>query len=652
MTESLEFPKLPHDILRLIFEQAIKIDSCKAVKYALVSKLVCLWYPPLPLVRTVFQRYIWFLLRVEAYLYSNVQLYSRTSVRRFVRTLVSSTKPKQFFSKHVKSLSIAYSTHDSELTARVLFFCDGIENLTIWVIPSHDHHHHHHRSLEDPSLGFHYYQDGIIPNLHYVSRGNRCSTLHSSLQRLRPKRLVLLIDEPIYHCAQIGMTPDFSLGLFSNLTHLFITNRWTEWSTWSWSWDTTSPSLSRKNNPLISTCVFDFIPKLTHLSLEIQVGKWQISSASIRNFRKLVVDTSLALATILTSSQLSPHPPVLLCVLSFDQQPDITARMIKEQTNHHLTLQLEDGSQYRYIDDSRLVFAYDKEPFSEREAGSPKVRDMWKNAEENVRDSTVRGQYYICPSSFPLLTFFLDRIIFEIWALILYSFKIHSIAIILLSFLLRYTDECNPISLDERRIDWGWPQCHETEVDALSVREIVLFDNFYGILSAMINNSAIHMKEGHKHLKHSYKGHDQLDKTVSHLIQPTSYSRIVHYQWVALSSDFQRINVLLVSTIRKQGVQHLVPAVFRTWASGAATKQVKCKSVFIPLFSFEGCCVCPRAELCRWILVKRSVDSKSFPRSSGVLSSLRADYQRRWYYRVYNVPLQRSMNFWSGLSGM
>jgi len=54
MTESLEPPKLPHDILRLIFEQAIKIDSCKAVKYALVSKLVCLWYLPLPHVKAVF----------------------------------------------------------------------------------------------------------------------------------------------------------------------------------------------------------------------------------------------------------------------------------------------------------------------------------------------------------------------------------------------------------------------------------------------------------------------------------------------------------------------------------------------------------------------------------------------------------------------
>jgi len=59
------------------------------------------------------------------------------------------------------------------------------------------------------------------------------------------------------------------------------------------------------------------------------------------------------------------------------------------------------------------------------------------------------------------------------------------ITIILLSSLLRYTDECNPISLDERRIDWGWPKCHETEVDALSVREIVFSDNPYGILSTI-----------------------------------------------------------------------------------------------------------------------------------------------------------------------
>jgi len=141
-----------------------------------------------------------------------------------------------------------------------------------------------------------------------------------------------------------------------------------------------------------------------------------------------------------------------------------------------------------------------------------------------------------------------------------------------------------------------------------------------------INNPGITLKKD-KHLKHPYKGHDQLDKIVSHLTQPTSYCQIVHHQRVVLSSDFQWINALLVLPIEK--VHYLVTAVSRTCASGAATKQVKCRSVFIPLLSFEGCCVCPRAELCRWILVKRSVDSKSFPRSSGVLSSLCADFQRR-----------------------
>ena len=44
--KSLEIPILPHDILRLVFEQATKIDRRKAVKYTLVSKLVCLWCVP------------------------------------------------------------------------------------------------------------------------------------------------------------------------------------------------------------------------------------------------------------------------------------------------------------------------------------------------------------------------------------------------------------------------------------------------------------------------------------------------------------------------------------------------------------------------------------------------------------------------------
>ena len=80
--------------------------------------------------------------------------------------------------------------------------------------------------------------------------------------------------------------------------------------------------------------------------------------------------------------------------------------MIKEKTNRRLALQLQDESQYHYINDSRLVFAYDREPFSEREAGSSKIRDMWKSAEENVRNAAVRGQYYVCLSSFPILTSF------------------------------------------------------------------------------------------------------------------------------------------------------------------------------------------------------------------------------------------------------
>jgi len=319
-----------------------------------------------------------------------------------LQTLESSTKSKHFFSTRVKALSIAYDIHDFEWTARILSFCDGVEMLTIWAIPSHHHHHpdhHHNRTLEDNNLGIHRFKDDFISRSHHVQlqpkphfHDNHYNILHDTLHHLRPKHLVLLIDEPIYHSTQIGVAPDFSLGLFSNLTHLCITNRWTEWTTWSWN--TTSPSLPHcheEDDTLISTYIPNFIPKLTHLSLEIQVGKWQISSSSSkipstsnspRNHQKLVENVGLTLSTILTNSQLSSHLAILLCVLSFDQHPNITARMIKEQTNHHLGMQV---SQYHSINDSRLVFVYDREPFSEREAGSSKVYGMWKNAEERVR---------------------------------------------------------------------------------------------------------------------------------------------------------------------------------------------------------------------------------------------------------------------------
>ncbi|KAJ3561648.1 hypothetical protein NP233_g10070 [Leucocoprinus birnbaumii] len=391
----VDAPALPYDVLRLVFEEATRSDRRKAAKYTIVSKLVCHW--------------------VEHWLYSDVQLYSERSVRKFLRTLESSTKPKLFFTTHVKSLTIAYDVHDFEWTARVLRFCSGVETLTIWAIPSHRAHDIIHQTATSRN---HPYQIRQLHRPFQRSLLQNPTSYYNLLydtfaHHLRPRHLAILIDEPLYvqrlpYPTHLGlapvMSPDFSLSLFSNLTHLSIVNRWTEWSAWVWSWNSPSPS----KDPTSHLRDLTFLPKLTHLSFEIQVGKRlskgffpiptaTLSSPSSRRNQKLAEYIGHSLATILTSPEMSSHLHVLLCVLSFDEEPHYTARAIKEQTSHYLTSMLEaDDSPHlatpqfnrapmRVVNDPRLVFACDREPFSEREAGSSKVWDMWKCAEEIVR---------------------------------------------------------------------------------------------------------------------------------------------------------------------------------------------------------------------------------------------------------------------------
>lgn len=113
-----------------------------------------------------------------------------------------------------------------------------------------------------------------------------------------------------------------------------------------------------------------------------------------------------------------------------------------------------------------------------------------------------------------------------------------------------------------------------------------------------------------------------------------------HFFIISRFSCCQTYNERIVSVllIENNGLHYLVATVFRIWASGAATKQVKCRLVFISSSSFKGCRVCPRAELCRWILVKTSVDSRSLPHSSGVLPHVTCHFCGVVYYRVFNVP--------------
>jgi hypothetical protein len=223
---------------------------------------------------------------------------------------------------------------------------------------------------------------------------------------LRPKRLAILVDKPLYASIQLDWTtttssPDFSLGLFDNLTHLSIVNKWTDWNAWIWNQDSIA-SLSHDilRYRIDSKC----LPRLTHLSLEIQVarrsysGSFLISSdhGSTEPGRRLAESVGLSLARILASFELR----VLLCIVTFDDFPLSTARLIREVTASNIevlgALEVLPFEPYRgkrsaKIGDPRLVFAHDRDPFREREAGSYKVWNMWKRAEEIVR-LQIQGQ--------------------------------------------------------------------------------------------------------------------------------------------------------------------------------------------------------------------------------------------------------------------
>jgi hypothetical protein len=223
---------------------------------------------------------------------------------------------------------------------------------------------------------------------------------------LRPKRLAILVDKPLYATIQLDWTttassPDFSLGLFDNLTHLSIVNKWTDWNAWIWNQDSIA-SLSHDilRYRIDSKC----LPKLTHLSLEIQVARRSYTNyfqgptnhVSVEPGRRLAESVGLSLARILASFELR----VLLCIVTFDDLPLSTARLIREVTasNTEVLGSLEAlpfepcrGKRSSKIGDPRLVFAHDRDPFREREAGSYKVWNMWKRAEEIVR-LQIQGQ--------------------------------------------------------------------------------------------------------------------------------------------------------------------------------------------------------------------------------------------------------------------
>ncbi|KAG6908573.1 hypothetical protein DXG01_004131 [Tephrocybe rancida] len=173
-------PALPHDIIRLVFEQAALNDRKDALKLVLVSRQVQHW--------------------IELILYSIVNLHRETTCRSFLRTIETSrTKSRAFFATHVKSLCISYDIYNDR-TVRIISACQGVTSLTFWVIPTP-------------------WQTSIVRIPH--------EEIAAALDPLRPERLSVLL-----HGVLGSPYPRFHLSFFQKITHLSVINKWEDWTTW------------------------------------------------------------------------------------------------------------------------------------------------------------------------------------------------------------------------------------------------------------------------------------------------------------------------------------------------------------------------------------------------------------------------------------
>ncbi|KAF8057430.1 hypothetical protein FPV67DRAFT_1430191 [Lyophyllum atratum] len=174
---------LPHDILRLVFEQAALDDRKTALKLVLVSRLVQYW--------------------IERMLYSVVNLHRETTCRAFLRTIETShTKSRAFFATHVKSLCISYDIYNDRIV-RIITVCQGVTSLTFWVVPT----------TWKTSCRLPHYE------------------IAAALDPLRPKKLSVLL-----HGVLGSPYPRFDLSFFQKITHLSVINKWEDWTTW-WGFD-------------------------------------------------------------------------------------------------------------------------------------------------------------------------------------------------------------------------------------------------------------------------------------------------------------------------------------------------------------------------------------------------------------------------------
>lgn len=219
--------------------------------------------------------------------------------------------------------------------------------------------------------------------------------LHN-MEHLSPRRVSLLLSDThpihVFH-------PSFQIPFFSSVTHLTISNRWEEWTSWA------------------GGAISSFsMPHLTHVKLDLAVGQappedvsrsrarwlntvtdgWSSTEEScpsdeekeaLSAWARKISRVANTLSDILEHTQFL-H--VLVLVLRFESNPTRTAKQISRLlsariNDSHISgfvnLNVLDSPEPEPGFDSRLVFAWEKEPFRYSHAHSAYEKKMWRAAE-------------------------------------------------------------------------------------------------------------------------------------------------------------------------------------------------------------------------------------------------------------------------------
>lgn len=189
---------LPSELECYIFELAAEDSKSTMLPLILVARRAQIWHV-LP-VNVILLYNLCCDFRIEPLLYRTIRFSQEPTIKKFLRTMDSNTKPPGFFAKCVKSVLFIFSSL-TEAKGRILSVCTGIVNLF-------DLH------------------NGDIP---FSSlSGLRLERIHANLQNLKgfpPDYFTLPAFQNVTHLEIFDYPttwPSFQFGLLPSLTHLSI----------------------------------------------------------------------------------------------------------------------------------------------------------------------------------------------------------------------------------------------------------------------------------------------------------------------------------------------------------------------------------------------------------------------------------------------